>query len=230
MNLWAILGASLVGSLHCAGMCGPLAAIAAGHPRHQVAYNLGRLVSYAALGAIAGTLGSVMDLAGATLGLSKIASVVAGFTMISYALMSLSKRWHMKVLPRACGRPFFRLTRHLEGKPIDVRAPLLGLLTGILPCGWLYAFVAVAAGSAAPVSGMLVMAAFWLGTVPAMLTVGTFARHLRALVQRRFPELAAVVLLALGLGALFQRPLSLAALTPESAKPQDAHGENAPCH
>lgn len=230
MNLWAIFAASLVGSLHCAGMCGPLAAIAAGHPRHQVTYNLGRLFSYAALGTAAGYLGSVLDLAGASLGLSKLASVLAGLTMISYALMSLSAKWQLKVLPKACGRPFFRLTQSLEGKPLDLRAPLLGLFTGVLPCGWLYSFVAVAAGSASPLSGALILSAFWLGTVPAMLTVGTFARQLRTLVQRRFPSLAAVVLLGLGLVSLFQRPTSFRELAPEGALPAHSLPAEPRCH
>jgi hypothetical protein len=65
---------------------------------------------------------------------------------------------------------------------------MLGLSTTLVPCGWLYAFVATAAASGSFVSGVSVMAAFWLGTVPALLVAGVgigklvarFGAHARA--------------------------------------------------
>ena len=81
----------------------------------------------------------------------------------------------------------------------------MGTLTGLLPCGWLWAFVITAGGSGHVASGAAVMAAFWLGTVPAMVGVlgvlGPALGRLRA----RMPAITAIALIAVGLGTLAMR-------------------------
>ena len=59
-----------------------------------------------------------------------------------------------------------RVNRLVRERPPVARALLLGLFSTLLPCGWLYAFAVLAAGTGGPWTGMLVMAAFWAGTVP----------------------------------------------------------------
>ncbi|MBI4951427.1 MAG: sulfite exporter TauE/SafE family protein, partial [Myxococcales bacterium] len=89
--LVGIVGASLAGSVHCAGMCGGFVALAAGGaaptaPRRwlpQLGYHAGRLVAYLALGTAAGALGSAVALAGDTAGIADAAPVLAGATMVA---------------------------------------------------------------------------------------------------------------------------------------------------
>ncbi len=81
----------------------------------------------------------------------------------------------------------------------------MGAITGLIPCGWLWAFVITAAGTGSPVSGALVMLAFWLGTVPAMVGLLAFAGPVLARLRARMPAVTAVALIALGLGTLALR-------------------------
>jgi hypothetical protein len=88
--------------------------------------------------------------------------------------------------------------RAVHAQPPAVRALVMGLLTTLLPCGFLYAFVAVAAGTAHVPSGVLVMIAFWLGTVPAMWGAGMLAQRVLAPLRRRAPLATACALIVLG--------------------------------
>ncbi|HUJ61254.1 MAG TPA: sulfite exporter TauE/SafE family protein, partial [Kofleriaceae bacterium] len=94
----------------------------------------------------------------------------------------------------------------------------IGLIAGLLPCGWLWAFVITAAGTGGAASGALVMLAFWLGTVPMVLLL-SLAGPVFARLRARLPVITAVTLLALGLGTLAFRWQGLGA-------PPSVHG----CH
>lgn len=85
------------------------------------------------------------------------------------------------------------------------RSYLIGTLTGLLPCGWLWAFVIAAAGTASLLGGALVMFAFWLGTVPAMTGLLAFAGPVVSRIRARMPAVTAVALVALGIGTLALR-------------------------
>jgi uncharacterized protein len=82
---------------------------------------------------------------------------------------------------------------------------VLGLATTLLPCGWLYAFAVVAAGTGQALGGAAVMAAFWAGTVPALALVGVGIAGLGARVRRHVPVLTSLALLCVGLVAVFGR-------------------------
>jgi len=105
----------------------------------------------------------------------------------------------------ASGALFRRGLSQLRGRDAVRRAWLIGLLTGLLPCGWLWAFVVSAAGTATPWAGAGVMVVFWLGTLPAMTGAlalgGPAIEHIR----RRLPVISALVLIALGLATLAAR-------------------------
>ena len=79
-----------------------------------------------------------------------------------------------------------------------VRGAATGLLTTLLPCGWLYVFVATAGATGQVVAAMLVMFAFWLGTLPMMVTLGVGAQRLFGPFRRRLPLAAAGVAVVLG--------------------------------
>lgn len=235
--------ASLVGSLHCAGMCGAFVAIATGGvdatPRQkimtQVAYNLGRLVTYVALGAIAGGVGAMIDLAGQLAGIQTAATVVAGGAMVLFGVISLLRISGVRVagltLPAFWQAFVSRIHRRSMGYEPTTRAALIGLSTTLLPCGWLYAFVVTAAGTAHPLTGALAMLAFWSGTLPMMVSLGVGVQTLLGRFGPKVPALTCLLLIGVGLYTLVNRGMidgvALARTVSASAHPT----QNAPaCH
>lgn len=213
----AILAASLLGSFHCAGMCGAFVAVAggdvrAGWRRHgslQLAYHAGRLASYAALGAAAGAAGGLANLAGTLAGLRPVAAAFAGLAMIAFGIVTLLRTRGFQGsrfrLPHGWLNLMQRGHRLAMDRPPIVRAALIGLMTTLLPCGWLYAFVFTAAGTGSAPRGALAMAAFWAGTLPALIAVGAGVRRVLGPVGKKLPVMTAILLVAAGLYALTGR-------------------------
>lgn len=212
LGLSAVLLASLLGSVHCVAMCGGFAVAAAGRGRRAsaVAYQLGRLLGYVALGAGAGLVGAGLDVAGQSLvGVQRVAGWLTGAVLVAMAVAAL--------LPSrtGAGEPLVtlgtaparggRLRRGVLGglrRGDAVGAGFVGLGSALLPCGWLWGYVLVAASTGAAATGALVMLAFWAGAVPALASVGVLAGWLRRRLGRHAPRLAAVVMLVLGILAL----------------------------
>lgn len=203
----AILAASLLGSVHCAGMCGGFVCYYAAGARTamsaHVAYNAGRLVSYLLLGAMAGVVGMSVDRAGALIGVSRAAALIAGVLMVAWGASTLLAQRGIR-LPRihalaSLRSPLGAILVRVRGESPVRRAGATGLLTTLLPCGWLYAFVAAAAGTASVRGALLVMAVFWAGTVPALLAVGVSAQRLAGPLRSRLPAVTAAVVMFIGL-------------------------------
>jgi uncharacterized protein len=177
-----ILLAGLAGSMHCVGMCGGFACILGRDGRGRLAtlarhlvYNLGRVTSYCFMGVCVGYLGFLLVGHGGDHTWGSLAqrtlALLSGLLMLYIGLQFLG------LLPRSAGpllgvdwlasglRQLTRSTR--PGAPLA-----LGVLNGFLPCPLVYAFLAQAAGSGGPLSGLLIMATFGLGTFPAMLAMG----------------------------------------------------------
>ncbi len=221
--LLTVFVASLLGSLHCAGMCGGLVAFYAGTdasagPRRllsHAAYNGGRLAGYLLLGLAAGAVGAALNVAGALAGIQRVALTVAGIVMIAWGLAALLQIRGYRIfrhnpdsrLQRAVRRAFAIASR----KPPVVRAGTVGLLSALLPCGWLWAFVVTAAGTGSAPAGALVMGVFWAGTVPILLAIGLGAQLLASPIRRIAPSLTAILLVVLGLLAIVGRPPTAAA-------------------
>jgi sulfite exporter TauE/SafE len=215
----AIVTASLLGSLHCVGMCGPLAIWASGMgqriPVKQMAlatslYHVGRLVTYALAGAVAGAAGQLLDLGGETLGVQLLAARVVGGLMILFGLLRLGqltlglKRNSTPIAPTAASQPplitrwLLKLRPYVFRLPVAARGLVTGLLTALLPCGWLYLFALVAAGTGSVLMGAVVMSAFWIGTVPALVGLVTGTQALAVRFRRIIPAAAALVLIVGG--------------------------------
>jgi sulfite exporter TauE/SafE len=198
-----VVVASLAGSLHCLAMCGPLAGVHGA--RLAAVHSLGRLVTYVILGALAGGLGHALDLAGELAAIQRIAIVVAGVVLVAWATVQLGVAlgwWRT----RASGGTAFRagLVAIRRRRPA-ARAWLAGALVGLLPCGWLWAFVVAAAGTGSPLTGAAVMVAFWIGSLPAMIGALTVLAPALGWLRARMPIVTALALLALGLGTLALR-------------------------
>jgi sulfite exporter TauE/SafE len=95
--------------------------------------------------------------------------------------------------------------RAVAAQPPATRAAILGLGSALLPCGWLYAFVATAGGTGSALDGLLVMGVFFAGTLPMMLAFGEAVRHLSGPFRRHVPATCALVLMLLGVWTVFGR-------------------------
>ncbi len=200
--LLGVFVASLVGSVHCLAMCGPLVGLHGGAKTMRLAatHSLGRMTTYVALGVAAGLVGSAVNVAGHMANVQRAATVIAAAVIVLFGVAQVVQ------LRRAPIKSSFggALMRIKTRRPAR-RAWLIGALTGLIPCGWLWAFVIAAAGTGSPISGGLTMFAFWLGTVPAMVGLLRITGPLLARVRARMPAITAVALIAIGLGTLALR-------------------------
>jgi sulfite exporter TauE/SafE len=205
----AVLVASLLGSVHCAGMCGAFLAVAVagesgpGPAALHAAYNLGRLTTYTTLGVIAGSVGAALDLGGSMVGVQQVAAVLAGVMMVGIGVVAILRYSGVRVVkvgvPGAMQRLALKGHRAAAALPPVRRAAAVGLLTTLLPCGWLYAFVITAAGTGSPVWGAATMAAFWVGTLPVMIGLGVGLQALTGPLRRHLPLLTSLLLVGVGL-------------------------------
>lgn len=209
----AVFGASLLGSLHCAGMCGPFVAfVSSRHPAlaprgsavvaPAAAYHAARLLVYASLGILFGALGAAVDFGASLTGIQRAAAFLAGGTLILGGLLALLRMTMLRPANAAHDSWYRRWAtiglRHAGTLRPAPRAALTGLLTALLPCGWLWAFVVAAAGAGSSLAGGLLMTAFWLGTLPILVTLGWSAQRLTRVFGERLRLATALALLVLG--------------------------------
>lgn len=211
-----VFSASLLGSLHCVGMCGPFvgfysggdASTGAKRVLSHVAYHSGRLVTYAALGAVAGSVGRALDLAGNAAGIARAAAIVAGLVMVAWGAVLLLESGGVRVgrfLPRALIERAGCSLARLRDRPPIARALVIGLSSTLLPCGWLYAFAVTAAGTGSALGGATLMAVFWLGTLPLLLGLGVGVQRLGSRLRQHLPLVTALALVALGVVSVIGR-------------------------
>ncbi|HEX7088399.1 MAG TPA: sulfite exporter TauE/SafE family protein [Vicinamibacterales bacterium] len=214
MTIAAALLLGLLTGAHCVSMCGPLVlAVSAGartrtwrsQLAHAATYHAGRVTTYVLLGLVAGLVGQMMVFAG----LGRVLALAAGAVLIAAGLIpglarlspSWASRW-VGVAARAAGAA--RSLR--DGHPIA--APFAaGLANGLLPCGMVYAALAAAVAAGSLERAAWTMAAFGVGTTPALagltLTAGQIPAGWRGPLTRLAPAglvVAGVLLVVRGLG------------------------------
>ena len=203
--LASALVTGLLGSVHCAGMCGPLAlAVACGRPeaagRRLALFAVGKTFTYVLLGLAAGTLGTAAvgwASPGRTAG---VVALVAGTLMIAFGLHTLTRRARPAARPSALGA---LMARVLSARRPE--APLLaGSLAGLLPCGLVYAMVAQALAAGSALAGGLVMASFGLGTAPSVVAAGWLGSRLGVRHRRLGEWLAAAAVVLMGALAVWR--------------------------
>jgi sulfite exporter TauE/SafE len=208
LSLWAALVAGLAGSAHCLAMCGGLAGAMALRASQiepvrsrltlALVYNLARIASYSLAGLIAGGVGATVLHAVDASWLAIVLRVLAGFVMVA-AAGRVAFGWRLLQPLEAAGSRAWRalMPRRLH-RPGLGSALSLGLAWGALPCGLSYSMLLLAATTAHPLSGAVLMACFGLGTLPAMVAATvTFERAARALASRVTLRLGAGMLLLL---------------------------------
>ena len=209
--LLGVLAASIIGSIRCAASCGAFVCLYSGTNlprgiaglRAHAAYNVGRLASYALLGLAAGWIGERIDLAGEAAGVARAAAVLGGVLMAAWATGIIAstlgvRLWRLSA-PAWVRRHLGAVVLSTRNRPPVIRAAVTGLVTSLLPCGWLYAFVVTAGGTGRPSNGALVMTMFWVGTLPAMLGVCYKPQRRFGRFARRLPLASAAIVFVLGL-------------------------------
>ncbi|WP_024695938.1 sulfite exporter TauE/SafE family protein [Pseudomonas syringae] len=191
--LFSALVLGLLGGGHCLGMCGGLmGALTLAIPREQrgqrlrllMAYNLGRIVSYAIAGFFSGMVGwAVANSPGAT-----TMRVVAALLLVAMGLY-LAGWWSGLTHIERLGRGLWRHLQPIATRLLPIssipRALLLGALWGWLPCGLVYSTLLWAASQGNAIDSALLMLAFGVGTWPVLLATGLAAERTTALLRKR---------------------------------------------
>ncbi len=199
----------LLTSTHCVAMCGgillsqtteaSLQAKRSDPLRGSLRYNGGRLLSYTVMGAVFGAVGTVITYT------QDVKSMV--FTLLGLAVAVLGlNMWGLipglgALLPRqtgACSVPG-NTRRRFAGRPL-----IVGMLTGLMPCGPLYALWLAAMGTGSARSGAVTMLAFALGTVPLMLLFGSLGSLIQKQGMKYMLKLSAVLVTAMGVKMLIR--------------------------
>jgi uncharacterized protein len=227
LDLLLVMALGFFGSFgHCVGMCGPLTVAFSlsgkqetARPWHRYLYfhtmlNLGRIMSYALVGAGIGGLGSVLvaggQLAGIDSNLRRGLAIFTGILLVWMGIMQLSP----KVLPRfPLPHPIQQLNLHQKLSSAMVKLSLsnswwtpglLGMAWGLIPCGFLYIAQIKAAETGDLLRGTLTMLAFGLGTMPSMIGVGVSASLLSSDRRSQLFRLGGWVTLSIGILTLMR--------------------------
>lgn len=214
----------LLGSLHCVGMCGPIALALpiVGKSKielivSRLLYNLGRILTYAFFGLIFGLIGDRIQL----FGLQQIVSIVLG-SLIILRLIIPKKYSFIKIsfFQKAVGKLKQEFSR-MFGKNSMKSLFSIGLLNGFLPCGFVYVGIAGAIATGDALQGAGFMALFGLGTLPIMFAASLFSSILSIKARLNFRK--AIPVFSFIIGILFiLRGLNLGIpyVSPKMASPQ----------
>lgn len=195
----AVFVTGLLGGVHCAGMCGGIVAALSGQAGGKrwllhMGYNVGRVLSYAAAGALAGAAGGIGMLFDGVLPVQMALYVLANLMLIGLGLYLAGISRVVAGLERLGMALWTRLqplVRRLLPADTLPRAIGLGMLWGWLPCGLVYAILGTALLTGDAVDGAAVMAAFGLGTMPNLLLAGLALRKLNGVTRARPVRLTA---------------------------------------
>ena len=214
----AVFLIGLLGGVHCAGMCGGIVSAlslqmpgkpGSGGPAWTIhlAYNLGRITSYAAAGALMGALGSLGLLLNNWLPVQLTLYVAANLMMVALGLYLTGATQTLAFVERA-GQWLWRRLQPATRRFLPVRGVAqafpLGMLWGWLPCGLVYSVLAMTLLSGSAVRGAAIMLAFGLGTLPNLMLAGLLLVRFRSVIQGRTLRLGAgLTVLGFGLWGLF---------------------------
>lgn len=205
-SIVAVFFVGLLGGVHCLGMCGSLVGILTAQlpktgvswPFH-LAYNSGRLASYTLAGALVGAIGQAGLLLRDVVPVQHLLFALSSLMLIALGLY-LAGIWGMvRRIERLGGVLWQRiqpLTRGLFPVATPLRALLLGILWGWLPCGLVYSVLVTALASGHAQSGAMIMLAFGLGTLPNLLAIGLFWENIKRWVQSPRVRMTAGLLVA----------------------------------
>ena len=201
--LLSALVLGLMGSLHCVGMCGPIAfMLPVDHKKpikklgQVTIYHLGRMLAYGIIGLLFGFIGKGLYL----FGIQQKLSIAIGAIMIILVLLPYK---YLSGLSLA--RPIYRLVGKIKGwlgASLKSKSPdtflTIGFLNGFLPCGLVYMALLGAIASGDPGSGALYMMVFGLGTVPLMTATVYFGSLLKGSLRQQIKKVIPVFIVIIG--------------------------------
>ncbi|WP_228852148.1 sulfite exporter TauE/SafE family protein [Aegicerativicinus sediminis] len=203
--LWTAFVFGLLGSLHCVGMCGPIAFILPVDRDNRVKrifqilnYHFGRLLSYGILGFFIGIIGQSINL----LGYQKQMSITIGILMLlSILIPSLSRKFSRPIntfVTKKLGAVKSKIGSQLKKKS-GFTFLAIGFLNGWLPCGLVYmaVFGSFVMGSA--IEGGLYMILFGIGTIPLMTGAIYLGNFLKLQFRQRLLKLVPAAVVIIGL-------------------------------
>ena len=185
VDILSIITIAFLGSFgHCIGMCGGIVIAYSSTKVQQkwnkleqssahLLYSLGRVVTYSILGAVFGSIGAVITFSNTANGTLLL---VAGVVMILAGFSLLGKLKFLTLIEHSVSKSSWYQNSFKALLSGDTLASffLLGMLNGLLPCGFVYFFAITAASTANPLYGAFVMAIFGISTIPAMFSLGFF--------------------------------------------------------
>jgi len=204
MNLFLLTGLLIGfgGSVHCVGMCGPLALslpfnIFSNNAKWLAVllYNVGRVTSYAAIGLLAGLLGRSFN----WFGITQILSLVLGCVIIlSIFLPKLFKKFKIN-FPDFINNIQINLMQALVKKQKVTWMYAAGIMNGLLPCGLVYMALAAALVAGSVSNSILFMVFFGVGTIPAMVLIVSAGQLLKPSFRIKFKKMVPVISLMIGI-------------------------------
>lgn len=211
ISIISIITIAFLGSFgHCVGMCGGIV-IAYSSTKIKsewskkiqalahILYSLGRVTTYMILGALFGLIGGVVTFDNITSG---IFLLITGLMMVLVGLSLMGKIKFLTILEHSCSKsPLYQSTfKSLLGSDSLFSFYLLGMLNGLLPCGFVYVFAITAASTGSAFWGAFVMLIFGLSTIPSLFSLGFFVGLFKqSNLRELFIKLASILVIAFGL-------------------------------
>ncbi len=223
-DIYTGLTIGLIGSLHCIGMCGPIAVALPLGQRSLfdrtiggLIYNLGRTLTYGVMGFLFGLLGKGIEMAG----FQQWASILLGVVMILsvfFPFLFKDQFGNAGFGNGISGKIVSRL-RVLFGNHSKRNLLVIGLLNGLLPCGLVYVAIAGAINTNDVLAGILFMVAFGLGTIPLLLAVSLLGNMVGAKLKNKLNKIIPVFIVILGIIFILRgMSLGIPYISPKSQK------------
>lgn len=236
MEIWTGFFVGLLGSVHCVGMCGPIAIALPILGETQlkilvgrVLYNFGRVIIYTLMGALFGLFGSRLIL----FGLQQNLSIMLGLIILIYIL--IPRKWKAKIFDTTFYKRIktFLISRFaiLISKKSISSLLFIGLLNGLLPCGFVYVGIAGASLTADWLHGAAYMALFGFGTFPIMLAASLLGKiinlNIRQRINKLIPSLTVILALLFILRGL---NIGIPFVSPKFTMPASSHQQEVKCN
>jgi len=197
--LFIAFTAGLLGGFgHCVGMCGPIVVSWNLPLKPNLLYSAGRITTYAFVGGLMGLTGSFVNTAGQLGGIQNLVAVLAGILMIGAGLHLAGLLPLPAVRLNVPDLGLLRAARAVMETESDWKFYPLGVLLGFLPCGLSYTVFLSAAGTGGLLPGMATMVSFGIGTLPAMLLVGSLASFARERAGARLRKAGGLAIVLMG--------------------------------
>lgn len=182
----------LAGSLHCIGMCNPLVMAVSKAGKNAIyrnlAYNAGRIFTYALLGVLISFIGMGLSLAGMQHGISIVAGIA--ILVIGFANIRITA-------PSFINKKLIKLTTVIRGK-FTLRPVFMGMVNGLIPCGMTLVALGYCVTLESPVEGFIAMIFFGLGTMPAMFGISAILKKIVTMLNLSYQRIQATLLILSG--------------------------------